>query len=113
MFFSKSKDAASPDTLPAGATPAAAPTGSMDTDSVKKAIIQRILIESNTATARQLIDNMNQHCFESCITKPGSSISSKEETCVSQCMDRYIAAWNQVNAAYMRRIHHELSSASP
>ncbi|GJW02307.1 mitochondrial import inner membrane translocase subunit TIM13 [Tanacetum coccineum] len=31
-------------------------------------------------------------CFDKCITKPGSSLSGGESSCISRCMDRYIEA---------------------
>ncbi|KAE8712802.1 Mitochondrial import inner membrane translocase subunit Tim13 [Hibiscus syriacus] len=31
-------------------------------------------------------------CFEKCITKPGSSLSGSESSCISRCVDRYIEA---------------------
>ncbi|KAK3025174.1 hypothetical protein RJ639_043060 [Escallonia herrerae] len=31
-------------------------------------------------------------CFDKCITKPGSSLSGSESSCVSRCVDRYIEA---------------------
>lgn len=55
------------------------------------------------------VQNMNQHCFESCIPKPGASLPSNEQKCVVQCMDKYIAAWNSVNAAYIRRLQQEMA----
>ncbi|EFX00173.1 mitochondrial intermembrane space translocase subunit [Grosmannia clavigera kw1407] len=116
MFFSSKpkEQAGSPDSLPASATAPVAPVapGNMDSDAVKKAIIQQVLVESNTSNARQLIDNMNQHCFDSCIPKPGPSISGSEQTCVSQCMEKYITAWNHVNTTLMRRIQQEVANGS-
>lgn len=44
--------------------------------------------------------------------KPGSSLSSGEQTCITQCMEKYFAAWNQVNAAYIRRIQEEINNGT-
>ncbi|KAH8894811.1 mitochondrial import inner membrane translocase subunit tim-13 [Thozetella sp. PMI_491] len=84
----------------------------MDSEAVKKAVIQQVLSESNMANARQLIEKINENCFEKCLPKPGTSISSSEKTCVTQCMEKYMAAWNQVNAAYLRRIQSEVGNHS-
>ncbi|KAL1842904.1 hypothetical protein VTK73DRAFT_2973 [Phialemonium thermophilum] len=84
----------------------------MDSDSVKTAIVKQIMVESQTANARQLIEKINENCFEKCIPKPGTSISSSENTCVTKCMEKYMAAWNQVNAAYLRRIQQEVGNSS-
>ncbi|KAH8909873.1 hypothetical protein BR93DRAFT_965944 [Coniochaeta sp. PMI_546] len=81
-------------------------------ESVKQALIKQILLESNTANARQLIEKMNENCFEKCVPKPGSSISSSEQTCITQCTEKYMAAWNQVHQAYMARIRQEVGNNS-
>jgi len=100
----------------------------MDSDSVKKAIIRQALQSTNMANARTLIEvrfpffnspevdadthpqNINEKCFERCVPKPGSSLSSGEQTCLTQCMEKYMAAWNEVNATYIRRIQQEIGN---
>ncbi|KXX79454.1 Mitochondrial import inner membrane translocase subunit TIM13 [Madurella mycetomatis] len=88
----------------------------MDSDSVKKAIIRQALQATNTANARTLIEassfNINEKCFEKCIPKPGTSLSSGEQTCMKQCMEKYMAAWNQVNSTYIRRIQEEINNGT-
>ncbi|KAL2126848.1 hypothetical protein VTI74DRAFT_135 [Chaetomium olivicolor] len=82
----------------------------MDSDSVKKAIIRQALQATNTANARTLIENINEKCFERCVPKPGTSLSSGEQACMKQCMEKYMAAWNEVNATYIRRIQQEVGN---
>ncbi|KAK3296018.1 Tim10/DDP family zinc finger-domain-containing protein [Chaetomium fimeti] len=82
----------------------------MDSDSVKKAIIKQALQATNTANARTLIENINEKCFERCVPKPGSSLSSGEQTCLTSCMEKYMAAWNEVNSTYIRRIQQEIGN---
>jgi mitochondrial import inner membrane translocase subunit TIM13 len=105
----------------------------MDSSSVKSAVMKQILLESNMANARTLIEvssraassclcrdgmcliasqKINENCFERCVPKPGSSISSSEQSCVTQCMEKYMAAWNQVNSAYLRRLQQEAGSSN-
>ena len=50
---------------------------------------------------------VNEHCFEKCVPKPGSSLSSGETTCFTQCMEKYMAAWNTVSRQYITRIQQE------
>ncbi|KAF8768608.1 hypothetical protein HU200_007157 [Digitaria exilis] len=38
-------------------------------------------------------------CFEKCVTKPGSSLSGSESSCISRCVDRYIEATGIVSRA--------------
>ncbi|KAK0646559.1 Tim10/DDP family zinc finger-domain-containing protein [Cercophora newfieldiana] len=79
----------------------------MDSDSVKKAIIRQVLVESNTNNSRQLFERANEHCFDKCVPKPGSSMSSSETTCASLCMEKYINAWNKVNQTLLQRLQQE------
>lgn len=44
--------------------------------------------------------------------KPGSSLSSSEQSCVKACMEKYMAAWNEVNSAYVRRVQQEVANQS-
>ncbi|KAK0623507.1 Tim10/DDP family zinc finger-domain-containing protein [Immersiella caudata] len=84
----------------------------MDSDAVKKAIIRQVLVESNTNNSRQLFEaryhyRANEHCFDKCVPKPGSSMSSSETTCASLCMEKYINAWNKVNQTLIQRLQAE------
>ncbi|KAK1835250.1 putative mitochondrial import inner membrane translocase [Podospora conica] len=83
----------------------------MDSASVKQAIIRQVQTESNVANSRELFEKVNQHCFEKCIAKPGSSLSSGESSCVTMCMDKYLAAWNKVNASLLERMQQESKAA--
>lgn len=83
----------------------------MDSSSnIKEAVMRQVQLESNTANVRVLLEKMNENCFEKCVPKPGSSLSSGEQTCFTSCMEKYMSAWNQVNAAYIERIKREQSS---
>lgn len=53
---------------------------------------------------------MNDECFTKCVPKPGPSLSSGEQACFSKCIEKYMAAWNQVNAAYVERVKKEMAS---
>lgn len=50
---------------------------------------------------------LQENCFEKCVPKPGSSLSSSETTCMTSCMEKYMAAWNMVNSAYIARLKQE------
>jgi mitochondrial import inner membrane translocase subunit TIM13 len=101
-------------------------------EAVKKAIIRQVLVESNTNNSRQLFEvrfnrdfpaaaasceanigkqRANEHCFDKCVPKPGTSMSSSETTCASLCMEKYINAWNRVNQALMQRLQQESGSS--
>lgn len=80
----------------------------MDSESVKKSVIQQVLQENNQANARILMENVNKNCFDICVAKPGSSLSSTEKNCAVQCMERYVAAWNTVHESYMTRVKEQV-----
>ncbi|KAK3357488.1 Tim10/DDP family zinc finger-domain-containing protein [Lasiosphaeria hispida] len=80
----------------------------MDSEAVKKAIIKQVQLESNMNNAKQLIEKINENCFQRCVPKPGSTLSSSESTCATSCMEKYMAAWNLVNASYVKRIQQEV-----
>lgn len=50
---------------------------------------------------------LNEHCFERCIPKPGTALSSSEEGCFKACMEKYMGAWNTVSKQYVARIQRE------
>ncbi|KAK7445348.1 mitochondrial import inner membrane translocase subunit TIM13 [Colletotrichum acutatum] len=106
----------------------------MESTTVKNAVMKQVLQEANLANARVLIEvgypilsatkifmklmggndkqKLQENCFEKCVPKPGSSLSSGETTCMTSCMEKYMSAWNQVNQAYIARIKQESSNPS-
>lgn len=45
------------------------------------------------------IQTLRAKCFDKCITKPGSSLSGSESSCISRCMDRYVEATGIISRA--------------
>ncbi|KAK7417913.1 protein translocase subunit [Neonectria magnoliae] len=84
----------------------------MDSGAVKQAVMKQVLAEANMANARVLIEKLQENCFDKCVPKPGSSLSSGEQSCMTSCMEKYMAAWNQVNSAYIARIRQEQANNS-
>jgi len=76
----------------------------------KQALMQTIQQQQNIENARVLIEKINSNCFEKCVPKPGSSLSSGEKTCLTSCMQKYMNAWNAVSSAYILRIKNDPSS---
>ncbi|KAI1826259.1 Tim10/DDP family zinc finger-domain-containing protein [Xylaria intraflava] len=79
----------------------------MDSESIKAEVIRQVRTQSAIDNARLLIEKINEHCFERCVPKPGSTLSSSEQTCFTQCMDKYMSAWNQVSTTYIARLQRE------
>ena len=59
-----------------------------------------------------LIQKINENCFEHCVTDPGTSLTSREQGCLSACMEKYIDGWNTVSKAYYKRAQSELGPMS-
>ncbi|KAL2213422.1 hypothetical protein CC79DRAFT_1391374 [Sarocladium strictum] len=79
----------------------------MDSASVKQQLMQKVQVEAQTANLRMLLEKIQENCFEKCVPKPGASLSSGEQTCVTTCMEKYMQAWNQVNSAFINRVRAE------
>ncbi|KAF2751356.1 hypothetical protein M011DRAFT_394889 [Sporormia fimetaria CBS 119925] len=73
----------------------------------KTQIMRQIQQQGAMQNARMLVEKLNQHCFERCVPKPGTSLSSGEETCFTTCMEKYMQAWNTVSKQYVARIQKE------
>ncbi|KAJ4310194.1 protein translocase subunit [Neodidymelliopsis sp. IMI 364377] len=80
----------------------------MDGDS-KIQIMRQVQQEAAMQNARMLVEKLNEHCFERCVPKPGTSLSSGEEGCFKSCMEKYMSAWNTVSKQYVSRIQKEQS----
>ncbi|KAK7454542.1 protein translocase subunit [Stygiomarasmius scandens] len=78
-----------------------------DNNARKEAIMTQVRNELAQANAQQLINNMNERCFKACVTKPGTSLSSSEQTCLARCLDRFMEAFNIVSRTYTARITKE------
>ena len=70
---------------------------------LQNAVVQ----QTNIINAKYLISKVNENCFDKCVPYPGSSLSSKEQTCLSGCMEKYIEAWNVVSRTYVGRLQKE------
>ncbi|UJR10313.1 hypothetical protein I4U23_014519 [Adineta vaga] len=57
--------------------------------------------------AQELLQKLSDKCFKACVAKPGSSLSSSEQKCITSCSDRYMDAWNIVSRTYAERIKRE------
>ena len=82
------------------------------TNEQKEALKQRVSTEIAMANAQQLISKATDKCYTKCVPTPGSSLSSKEQTCAERCLERYFEAFNIVSATYVRRIAAERASGA-
>ncbi|KAJ7127177.1 Tim10/DDP family zinc finger-domain-containing protein [Mycena epipterygia] len=73
----------------------------------KEQVMAAVRNEIALTNAQQLMNSANEKCFKACITKPGASLSSSEQTCLSRCLDRYMDGFNIVRRTYMTRLSKE------
>ncbi|KAF2277803.1 uncharacterized protein EI97DRAFT_373927, partial [Westerdykella ornata] len=73
----------------------------------KTQLMRQVQQDAALQNARMLVEKLNEHCFERCVPKPGTSLSKGEETCFTACMEKYMQAWNTVSKQYVARIQKE------
>ncbi|KAH8981602.1 Tim10/DDP family zinc finger-domain-containing protein [Lactarius hatsudake] len=78
-----------------------------DLNARKEAVMASVRNELALANAQELINKTNDKCFAKCVTKPSTSLSSSEETCLSRCFDRYMEAFNIISHTYAARLTKE------
>ncbi|XP_068154739.1 mucin-17 isoform X2 [Drosophila tropicalis] len=61
------------------------------------------------ANASDMLAKITNKCFHTCINKPGSELVGSEQSCIAQCMDRYLESFNLVSRAYGQRLRRETS----
>eukprot|EP00053_Salpingoeca_punica_P003419 m.43063 g.43063 ORF g.43063 m.43063 type:complete len:95 (-) comp12173_c0_seq1:201-485(-) len=70
----------------------------------KQEIMQQVQQEMLMSQMQGLVQRMSLTCFEKCIEKPGTSLSSSEQSCLAKCMDRYLETTTVVTNSYAGRV---------
>ncbi|XP_054742870.1 mitochondrial import inner membrane translocase subunit Tim13 [Anastrepha obliqua] len=78
-------------------------------NSEKVELIEQVKQQIAVANAQELLTKMTEKCFKKCISKPGVTLDSSEQKCISMCMDRYMDSWNLVSRTYSNRLQREQS----
>ncbi|KAL8279648.1 hypothetical protein RQP46_007961 [Phenoliferia psychrophenolica] len=82
-----------------------APTADQETR--KQQVMNEVKSQLALANAQELINKMNEKCFEKCIPKPGPSLTSSDETCIVRCTERFLEAFNLISKSYVARLGRE------
>mmetsp|Transcript_262 Transcript_262/g.621 ORF Transcript_262/g.621 Transcript_262/m.621 type:complete len:83 (+) Transcript_262:75-323(+) len=53
---------------------------------------------------QELFESIRSKCYEKCVTRPSSSLSSSEQKCLANCCDRYVEATAVVSQAVMSHV---------
>lgn len=65
-------------------------SGLSDSSAGDAELQQFLLIERERAKIQAQIHEFSDICWEKCMDKPGSKLDSRTETCLSNCVDRFI-----------------------
>ncbi|KAG0141586.1 hypothetical protein CROQUDRAFT_98602 [Cronartium quercuum f. sp. fusiforme G11] len=87
-------------------------------EQLKQEVVQQLAL----ANAQELINKINEKCYARCITSPSTTLSAREQArcalrilmtkMISNCMDRYLEAYNIVSRTYVDRITKERNQAA-
>ncbi|XP_043715681.1 mitochondrial import inner membrane translocase subunit Tim13-like [Telopea speciosissima] len=64
-----------------------------------EAFMGQLKVQLAQAHAEEFLETIRGKCFDKCITKPGTSLSGSESSCISRCVDRYIEATGIISRA--------------
>ncbi|XP_061389399.1 translocase of inner membrane 8 [Musca autumnalis] len=63
---------------------------SLSSSSGDKELQEFLMIEKQKAQVNAQIHEFNEICWDKCIGKPSSKLDSATETCLANCVDRFI-----------------------
>ncbi|ETV94827.1 hypothetical protein H310_11493 [Aphanomyces invadans] len=69
----------------------------------KNEIIARVRAEVQQQGLQELTQAVQEKCFNKCITRPQERLDSKQQQCLSLCIERYIDTMKVVSASMMQR----------
>ncbi|XP_018334348.1 mitochondrial import inner membrane translocase subunit Tim8-like [Agrilus planipennis] len=61
-----------------------------DSSKTDKELQQFLMVEKQKAQFNAQIHEFNDFCWDKCVDKPSSKLDSKTETCLVNCVDRFI-----------------------
>ena len=62
----------------------------MNADKLDPEIQRMLAVESQQAKFMRDVHRFTDICWERCIDKPGNKLDSKNETCLKNCVERFI-----------------------
>ncbi|KAK1438524.1 hypothetical protein QVD17_04333 [Tagetes erecta] len=80
------------------------PSSQMSTED----FMDQLKVQLAQAYAEEFLETVRGKCFDKCITKPGSSLSGGESSCISRCVDRYIEATGIISRSLFSAQRHKL-----
>ena len=78
-------------------------TGAGGTGAKADELIARLRQQVEEQQIQELVQTMSEKCFEKCVTRPGTSLTTGEMACLSKCADRYTECMSLVFSAVARK----------
>uniref|UniRef100_K3WST5 Mitochondrial import inner membrane translocase subunit n=1 Tax=Globisporangium ultimum (strain ATCC 200006 / CBS 805.95 / DAOM BR144) TaxID=431595 RepID=K3WST5_GLOUD len=69
----------------------------------KNELIMRVRSEVQQQALQELTQNLQEKCFDKCITRPAGKLDSKQQNCLALCINRYIDTMKVVSEAMVQR----------
>ncbi|GFP92536.1 mitochondrial import inner membrane translocase subunit tim13 [Phtheirospermum japonicum] len=66
-------------------------------------VMEQIRQQLAQVHAEEFMETLRAKCFDKCITRPGSSLSGSEGSCITRCVERYIEATGIVAKALFKQ----------
>ena len=64
---------------------------------VSMTLATQVKAELANAYAQEFFTTVRDKCFQKCVTKPSSTMSSSEAQCLGKCTDRYVEATKMIS----------------
>lgn len=77
--------------------------GDNNLDKIDPELKEFIVNEQIKNQIQAQIRKFNNFCFEKCVEKPGSKLESKQETCITNCVGRFIDTNGFIANRFSRR----------
>lgn len=59
---------------------------------------------------QELTTNLQEKCFEKCVSRPNGKLDSKQQNCIALCINRYIDTMKVVSETMVERPHVRIAS---
>ena len=63
-----------------------------------------LMVEQQKAQLQGTIHKMNDACWEMCVDKPRDKMDYRTETCISNCVDRFIDTTLQITTRFQQML---------
>lgn len=69
-----------------------APSNSVSSNPGQSGLEQQLMMAQQQVMVQQLVFRLTETAFESCVSKPSTSLSSSEQSCMSAVVNKYLDA---------------------